>query len=108
MADYEKTPATVPRAPRTTEAATKEVTIPACDKHLGRHKKTVCLRWECPVCGGPRGQVIRRHSYDGSRRMTCDGWDNPCGHVDKYRDVREEARRNGLNGPPRKSAEMPR
>lgn len=27
----------------------------------------------------------------------CDGWENPCGHVDKYDAVRDEAASNGLN-----------
>lgn len=31
-------------------------------------------------------------SYDGSRRLACDGWTNPCGHVDTYAAVRVEDR----------------
>ena len=53
--------------------------------------------WACPVCGGPRGDIYRTHSYDGSRRMSVDGWQNACGHVDKYADVVAEAKANGLN-----------
>ncbi len=52
---------------------------------------TVTLKWTCPVCGGPRGEPFPSFSYDGSRRLCCDGWINPCGHVDKYDDVRAEA-----------------
>lgn len=29
--------------------------------------------------------------------MNCDGWKNPCGHIDKYSKIREEAKNNGLN-----------
>ncbi len=47
----------------------------------------------CPVCGGPRGKVYQTISYDGSRRLHCDGWDNPCGHIDRYSAVRDEGKR---------------
>ena len=57
----------------------------------GQHLITVTLRWVCPTCGGPRGQVRPAISYDGSRRLACDGWTNPCGHIDFYADVRAEA-----------------
>lgn len=69
----------------------KAVTIPACAEHEGRYTVTVRLKWICPVCGGPRGEVHPVRSYDGSLYMTCGGWDNPCGHVDKYSDVRKES-----------------
>lgn len=62
-------------------------------------KIDLTLAWACPACGGPRGEVFRTHSFDGSRRQTVDGWKNPCGHVDMYADVRQEAATNGLNGP---------
>ncbi|HEY7815251.1 MAG TPA: hypothetical protein VIC62_18530 [Nakamurella sp.] len=41
----------------------------------------------------PRGDVRSANSYDGSRRLTCDGWTNPCGHIDYYADARREAHR---------------
>ena len=67
------------------------VEIPACAEHNGFHSVRVTLLWECPQCGGPRGEVFRTISYDGSRRLGCDGWKNPCGHVDYYADLRREA-----------------
>ncbi len=76
---------------------TKTVTIPACSEHGGLYATRVVLKWECPVCGGPRGEVNPTFSYDGSRKLSCDGWHNPCGHVDKYSTVRVEAAANGLN-----------
>jgi hypothetical protein len=69
----------------------REVTIPACDEHGGWASTRVSLLWECPQCGGPRGDVRKGISYDGSRRLTVDQWDNPCGHVDLYRAIRKEA-----------------
>lgn len=70
---------------------TRTVQIPACNEHDGSAIVTVTLLWECPTCGAPRGEVVRTISYDGSRRLACDGWANPCGHVDKYAAVRREA-----------------
>ncbi|MET4706705.1 hypothetical protein [Endozoicomonas lisbonensis] len=70
---------------------TKRVTIPACEEHCGQMAVNVELEWKCPACGGPRGEVYQTLSFDGSRRLGCDGWVNPCGHVDKYSAVRKEA-----------------
>lgn len=69
------------------------VTIPATDTHEGRHVCTVALVWTCPTCGGPRGDVVPASSYHNSHRLACDGWINPCGHIDRYPDVRREAGR---------------
>jgi len=58
--------------------------------HAG-HLITITLQWMCPVCDGPRGEVFRTISYDGSRRLSCDGWRNPYGHGDLYGAVRQSA-----------------
>lgn len=70
---------------------TRTVTIPSCGMHEGMYRRRVTLLWECPQCGGPRGEPFRTISYDGSRRLGCDGWVNPCGHTDYYSAVRHEA-----------------
>ena len=77
----------------------RTVTIPSCSEHEGYPGNAikVVLEWVCPICGGPRGEPSPTVSYDGSRRLGVDGWTNPCGHVDKYVDVRTEIRTNGLN-----------
>jgi len=75
----------------------KTVTIPATATHEGHYKRTVILKWECPICGGPRGELFEGLSYDGSRRMTVHCWKNPCGHVDTYDAVRAEAQTNPYN-----------
>lgn len=72
--------------------AVRTVWIPASDQHEGFHSIRVTLPWTCPQCGGPRGEPFKTISYDGSRRLGCDGWKNACGHVDGYADVRAEAR----------------
>lgn len=70
-------------------AERRTVTIPACVEHHGFHTVTLTLSWKCLHCGGPRGEPFRTISYDGSLRLACDGWDNPCGHVETYTEVRE-------------------
>ena len=76
----------------------KKVYIPACAEHEGVKGVSVNLKWICPVCGQPRGEVVKTRSYDGSCVLYCDGWTNPCGHIDKYVDCVNEAVENGLNG----------
>ena len=68
------------------------VTIPAREQHEGFHSLTIEISAVCPVCGGARGATRPALSYDGSRRLSVDCWDNPCGHVDKYHLVRAEYR----------------
>lgn len=66
------------------------VTIPSCEQHEGFFSMTVTISDYCPKCGGKRGVPYKGFSYDGSRRLVVDCWENPCGHVDKYSEVREE------------------
>lgn len=73
------------------------VTIPACPDHSGLLTTTIKLHWLCPDCNEPRGDTFRTLDYDGCLPVHCDGWNNPCGHIDLYDDVRREADRNGLN-----------
>lgn len=78
-------------------APIQTVYIPSCDNHGGIHGIHVRLRWICPKCGKPRGKPVGGLSYDGSQYLSVHKWTNPCGHVDKYADVRHEAVANGLN-----------
>lgn len=66
----------------------RTVEIPSGDDHDGIRVLRVTIPWVCPRCGGPRGEVFRTISFDGSRRLPCDGWSNACGHVDTYAAVR--------------------
>lgn len=72
------------------EVFTKTVYIPAYEQHNGVYGMYVTIPWICPVCEEIRGEPFKTKSYDGSRILYCDGWLNPCGHVDKYKDVRNE------------------
>jgi hypothetical protein len=76
---------------------TKKVCVPECQEHNGSKSIDVIVKWICPTCGGPRGEVTAAISYDGNKRLSCDGWINPCGHVDLYTDVIKESQNNGLN-----------
>ena len=66
------------------------VTIPACVEHNGLYSVTIEISDYCPACGVKRGKPFKTISFDGSRRLNADGWENPCGHIDKYSDVRKE------------------
>jgi len=69
-----------------------QVTIPSGRVHDGYcgNLITIELDWICPKCGGPRGEIFPTHSFDGSRRLVCDGWRNDCGHIDTYAAARQE------------------
>lgn len=68
----------------------RTVTIPAREQHAGYASITVTLPWVCRKCGGPRGEPYQAASYDGCRRLSVHRWSNPCGHVEKYSEVRRD------------------
>lgn len=70
-----------------------KATIPARTDHEGIFSMDVTIKDYCLTCGGPRGETYSGLSYDGSRRLHVTQWNNPCGHTDKYSDVRKEAKR---------------
>lgn len=45
----------------------------------------------CPVCGEQRGESYPEHIYENGDWFTVDAWDNPCGHIDTYRDCFHES-----------------
>jgi hypothetical protein len=73
------------------EGSFREVRVSPRANHGDHAAVHLELRWRCPACGGPRGDVRPTFSCDGSRRWACDGWVNPCGHVDYYTSLRSEA-----------------
>lgn len=66
----------------------REITIPECEEHEGVYATRIFVEWVCLHCGGPRGEPFETISYDGSRRLGVSGWRNPCGHIEKYSEVR--------------------
>ena len=71
------------------------VEIPIIAQHAGLnfYVRKIEIQDFCPKCKMPRGKntIHKVRSYDGSRFVICDGWENPCGHIDKYSDVIKEA-----------------
>jgi len=53
--------------------------------------RTVQIGTHCPECGGLRGQPRSSHYCEDGQHYWVDNWENPCGHVDYYDDVLEEA-----------------
>lgn len=51
----------------------------------------------CPICGGERGEPKKHTIRVACKDIEVDAWDNPCGHVDNYKDLYFEAFDNGLN-----------
>ncbi len=48
---------------------------------------------KCPVCGAKRAvKSWKGLSYDGSRRLPADCWQNECDHVDTYSSVVKEGK----------------
>ena len=73
------------------------VTIPACVQHEGIFSVTVEIQDTCPKCGAKRGiKQWKGLSYDGSLRLSVDLWENECGHIDKYSEIREEVAKQKL------------
>lgn len=62
------------------------VRIPIIEQHEGLeiYVRKVEIAELCPVCGMPRGK-------NTIHNVRSDGWENPCGHIDKYSEVRKEA-----------------
>lgn len=40
----------------------------------------------CPVCGGKRGTPYWHRFHEDGQWIDVQKWDNPCGHVDSYKD----------------------
>ncbi len=45
----------------------------------------------CPICGGPRGLPVLRPFMEDGAPYSVHCWQNPCGHVDFYGVVAQEA-----------------
>lgn len=74
----------------------RTVTIPERAEHEGVDALTLTLPWRCIHCGGPRGEPFAGLSYDGSRRLAVHCWHNPCGHVERYDEIRTWADQHGI------------
>lgn len=41
----------------------------------------------CPICGGKRGKPFPYRFCEDGEWFAVDRWENPCGHIDLYKDV---------------------
>lgn len=79
----------------TIEAPVLTMTVRVADRRYSpvghANIRTVTILAECPECGGPRGVPVNHNFCDDGAYLSCDRWDNPCGHVDYYDAVLKEA-----------------
>lgn len=57
--------------------------------------RTATISAFCPLDGQRRGQPKRVHQCEDGIHYWVDCWSNPCGHVDYYTDVLEQAAQSG-------------
>ncbi len=53
--------------------------------------RTVAIDATCPRCGAMRGIPYSHNFHDDGDWLSCDRWDNPCGHIDTYAAALAEA-----------------
>ena len=53
--------------------------------------RTMTISAFCPTCGGRRGEPHGLNQCDDGAYYWVQVWDNPCGHLDRYRAVIAEA-----------------
>lgn len=64
---------------------------------LEKYLRTVEISDVCPVCGSPRAQLVEMVPiHEDGCTVLVSRWRNPCGHVDKYRGVLQEARERNV------------
>ena len=60
---------------------------------LTHYPVTIEINDHCPKCGRKRGKPYPYRFCEDGEWFTVDKWDNPCGHIDYYKDVIKEAQR---------------
>jgi hypothetical protein len=53
----------------------------------------VTIMNNCPKCGAPRGKPKPHNQCEDGEFFCVDVWNNPCGHLDSYKDVYFESRK---------------
>ncbi len=74
-------------------------TVTVMDRSQPWYPKAVAVtvEWTCPKCGGPRGEPHGHNQGEDGEWFHVHVWENPCGHMDYYGVVLEEA--NGKSPP---------
>jgi hypothetical protein len=66
---------------------------PEDNYHYGPYLKRITISAFCPKCGQRRGEPVLRPYYEDGESYDVHNWTNPCGHLDLYAEVIEEAER---------------
>lgn len=68
----------------------KTITVPNRDEQGWlQGTKTVTVEWKCPICGEKmKDPSVHKFSEDGEWHA-IHVWDNDCGHIAKYTDLKE-------------------
>lgn len=66
----------------------KEVAIPHRRNGFLEFVKTIKVEWACPVCGKVMGEPVKRRFCEDGWWYEVDCWENDCGHVARYRDLK--------------------
>ena len=95
-------------APTNEAAAAATITVTVRDRageapwggsgFTGPCVRRVRIAANCPACGGPRGPRRNLNQCDDGAFYSTDIWDNPCGHLDRYASVVDEAELLALRG----------
>lgn len=48
----------------------------------------VDVLWECPTCGEKMGEPKGKNFFEDGDSYHCDVWENPCGHVARYEELK--------------------
>jgi len=86
-----------PTPPQTTEALFKREKFDglvwecACGDGWTYYPKTIEIADNCPICGEIRGKPYGYNFSEDGESFFVNRWDNPCGHIDYYKNVLIEA-----------------
>ncbi len=67
---------------------TRTIIIPNRDKSGWLHgTRQVTVYWHCPICKTIMGEPRLQQFCEDGEFYNVHVWDNPCGHVAKYKDL---------------------
>lgn len=51
--------------------------------------KAVTVDWRCPTCGEEMGETQVSNFYEDGESYAVHTWENECGHIAEYKDLKE-------------------
>ncbi|WP_026592866.1 hypothetical protein [Bacillus sp. UNC437CL72CviS29] len=68
----------------------KTITVPNRDLQGWLYgTKNVTVEWSCPTCGKEMGKPNLENFCEDETWYVVHKWDNECGHIAKYTDLKE-------------------